>query len=175
MSIGARIVAAMSQSDAHSGADHGRQWWVYLAGEIHTDWRAQIERAARDSDLPVAFTSPVLDHEASDSVGTAILGAEEQAGWRDRKGAQINAIRTRTYLSDADLVVVRFAVGEEPGGSYRQWNAAFDAGYAAALGKPIIALHGGEGVHALKELDAAALAVASTVEQVIEILRYVTA
>lgn len=172
MSIAGRTVAGMSNSDAHAG--EGRQWWVYLAGEIHTDWRAELERAAHESGLPVAFTSAVLDHEASDSVGTAILGAEESARWRDHKGAQINAIRTRTHLNDADVVVVRFALGENPGGSYRQWNTAFDAGYAAALGKPIIALHAADGAHALKELDAAALAVASTTEQVIEILRYVT-
>ena len=158
-----------------AGKESGmRQWRVYLAGEIHTGWRGELEDAAREAGLPVAFSSPVQDHTASDDVGTAILGAEERTSWRDRKGAQINAIRARTLVNDADLIVVRFAMGEESGASYRQWNAAFDAGYAAALGKPIIALHAEAGAHALKELDAATLAVASTIEQVIEILSYVT-
>ena len=168
------MVGAMTQSDDQAGEREARQWRVYLAGEIHTGWRDHLGHAARDAGLPVVFSSPVLDHAASDEVGTAILGAEEQPSWRDRKGAQINAIRTRTLLSEANVIVVRFAMGEEPGGGYRQWNAAFEAGYAAALGKPIIALHAGDGAHALKELDAAALAVAASVEQVVEILRYVT-
>ncbi len=139
---------------------------VYLSGEIHTDWRERIERGAKDAGLDVAFTAPVTDHGASDDCGVAILGDEEQAFWKDHKGAGINAIRTRTLLEHADVVVVRF--GEQ----YRQWNAAFDAGYAAALGKPLITLHPPEHDHALKEVDRAALAVAREPEQVVEILRY---
>ena len=65
------------------------------------------------------------------------------------------------------MVVVRF--GEQ----YRQWNAAFDAGVASALGKSLIVLHGPGHQHALKEIDAAALAVAERPEQVVHILRYV--
>ena len=141
-------------------------WTVYLSGEIHTDWRERIERGARDANLDVTFTSPVTDHAASDDCGVAILGEEEQAFWKDHKGAGVNAIRTRTLLEAADVVVVRF--GEQ----YRQWNAAFDAGYAAALGKPLITLHPEEHDHALMEVDRAALAVAREPEQVVAILRY---
>lgn len=138
---------------------------VYLSGEIHTDWRDQIIEAA--GDLNVSFDSPVTDHEASDDCGVAILGREDNKFWHDHKGAQINAIRTRRGIEQADVVVVRF------GEKYRQWNAAFDAGIASALGKSLIVLHGAEHQHALKEIDAAALAVAERPEQVVQILRYV--
>ncbi|EKE44353.1 hypothetical protein OCGS_1191 [Oceaniovalibus guishaninsula JLT2003] len=138
---------------------------VYLSGEIHTDWRDRI--VAGCTGLEVSFLGPVTDHAASDDCGVAILGPEENKVWHDRKGAQLNAIRTRKGIMDADVVVVRF--GEQ----YKQWNAAFDAGYAAALGKSLIVLHGPEHAHALKEVDAAALAVAKTPEQVVDCLRYV--
>jgi YtoQ family protein len=142
-------------------------WQVYLSGEIHTDWRERIERGAEAAGLDVEFTSPVTDHAASDDCGVAILGAEELPFWKDHKGAGVNAIRTRTLLEQADLVVVRF--GEQ----YRQWNAAFDAGLAAALGKPLVTLHPEQHDHALKEVDRAALAVAREPEQVVALLRYV--
>jgi YtoQ family protein len=138
---------------------------VYLSGEIHTDWREQIVDGAKG--LGVVFSSPVTDHAASDDCGVAILGAESDKYWHDHKGAMVNAIRTRKEIADADVVVVRF------GDQYKQWNAAFDAGYAAALGKSLIILHGTDHAHALKEVDAAALAVAREPRQVVEILRYV--
>ncbi|NBQ82746.1 MAG: YtoQ family protein [Alphaproteobacteria bacterium] len=138
---------------------------VYLSGEIHTDWREQI--IVGSADLDVQFTAPVTDHDASDDCGVTILGAEDKKFWHDHKGAKINAIRTRKGIEDADLVVVRF------GEKYKQWNAAFDAGYAAALGKSLIVMHGADHQHALKEVDAAALAVVETPQQIIDILRYV--
>ena len=142
---------------------------VYLSGEIHTDWRERIERGAAEAGLDVEFGSPVTDHAASDAAGTAILGTQERAFWNDNLGAGVNAIRTRTLLERADVVVVRF------GDQYKQWNAAFDAGYAAALGKPLITLHAEQHDHALKEVDRAALAVAREPEQVVDVLRYVLA
>jgi YtoQ family protein len=144
-------------------------WQVYLSGEIHTDWRDRIERSAAAAGLDVRFTAPVTDHAGSDAAGTAILGEQERPFWNDHLGAGVNAIRTRTLIEKADVVVVRF--GEQ----YRQWNAAFDAGYAAALGKPLIILHPPEHDHALKEVDRAALAVAREPEQVVDILRYALA
>lgn len=143
-------------------------WSVYLSGEIHTDWRERIEAGARELDLPVVFASPVTDHEASDDVGE-ILGAETDPFWKDNKSAKINAIRTKTLIEQADIVVVRF------GDKYKQWNAAFDAGYCAALGTPYITLHDDNIIHPLKEVDAGALAWAKTPEQVVEILQYVVA
>lgn len=142
-------------------------WTVYLSGEIHSDWRERIVEGARAADLPIAFTAPVTDHEASDDCGVAILGGEDKPFWKDHKGASVNAIRTRTLLEKADIVVVRF------GEKYKQWNAAFDAGYAAALGKPLIVNHAPDITHPLKEVDAAALAVCETPEQVVQILTYV--
>jgi YtoQ family protein len=138
---------------------------VYLSGEIHSDWRERVQEAA--AGLDVAFTAPVTDHAASDDAGAAILGEPGEPFWRDTLGAGVNAIRTRTLLQAADVVVVRF------GERYKQWNAAFDAGYATALGKPLITLHPPEHDHALKEVDRAALAVAREPEQVAGILRYV--
>ncbi|MEM7075667.1 MAG: YtoQ family protein [Pseudomonadota bacterium] len=138
---------------------------VYLSGEIHTDWRDQIIAGA--DGLDVTFDSPVTDHAASDDCGVAILGAEDNKFWHDRKGAMVNAIRTRKGIGEADLVVVRF------GDQYKQWNAAFDAGFASALGKSLIILQPPEHDHALKEVDAAALAVARSPREVVEILRYV--
>lgn len=138
---------------------------VYLSGEIHTGWRDEIVAACKG--LDIAFSTPVTDHDASDDCGVAILGAEDTKFWHDRKGAMVNAIRTRKGIGDADVVVVRF------GEKYRQWNAAFDAGIASALGKSLIILQQPEHDHALKEIDAAALAVAREPAQVAEILRYV--
>lgn len=143
------------------------RWSVYLAGEIHSNWRQRIVDGAARYDLPVVFSGPVTDHAASDDCGVAILGGETSPFWKDHKSAQINAIRTRNLIHKADVVVVRF------GDRYRQWNAAFDAGFASALGKPLIVNHAPDLGHALKEVDAAALAVCETPEQVVAVLRYV--
>ena len=138
---------------------------LYLSGEIHSDWREQIISGAAGMD--VSFTGPVTDHAASDDCGAAILGDEPNKFWHDHKGAKINAIRTRKAIANADVVVVRF------GDKYKQWNAAFDAGYASALGKSLIVMHGAEHQHALKEVDAAALAVVETPAEIVHILQYV--
>ena len=142
-------------------------WQVYLSGEIHTDWRELIERGAAEAGLDVEFSGPITDHAASDDAGVSILGPEDKPFWKDHLGAGVNAIRTRTLIEQADVVVVRF--GEQ----YRQWNAAFDAGMAAALGKPLVTLHPEQHDHALKEVDRAALAVAREPQQVVGILEYV--
>jgi YtoQ family protein len=146
-------------------ADDG-SWNVYLSGEIHSDWRERIADGIRQAGLPVTLMAPVTDHGASDDAGVGILGAEDDQFWHDHKGAGVNAIRTQTMLRRADVIVVRF------GDRYRQWNAAFEAGYASALGKPIITLHPPDHDHALKEVDRAAMATARDPEQVVEILRY---
>jgi YtoQ family protein len=145
----------------------GKTWIVYLSGEIHSDWRQQVSAGIEQAGLPVELSAPVTDHAASDDAGTGTLGEESNAFWRDHKGAGVNAIRTQTLIRDADVVVVRF------GDKYRQWNAAFDAGYAAALGKPVVTLHAEELDHALKEVDRGALATARTSDQVVDVLRYV--
>lgn len=143
-------------------------WTIYLSGEIHSDWRQQIVAGTEQHNLPLLFTSPVTDHAASDNAGD-VLGQENEPFWKDHKSAKINAIRTKTLIQQADLVVIRF------GEKYKQWNAAFDAGYAAAVGIPYITLHDESLIHPLKEVDAAALAWAQTPDQVVDILRYVIA
>ena len=142
-------------------------WAVYLSGEIHTDWRQQIMQGAEGHGLPILFTSAVTDHEASDAAGD-MLGEEEKPFWRDHKSSKVNAIRTKTLIEKCDLAVVRF------GDKFKQWNAAFDAGFCAALGKPYITLHDEAIIHPLKEVDASAMAWAQTPRQVVDILRYVT-
>src|SRR5680860_1280857 len=145
------------------------RWNVYLAGEIHSDWRERIEAGVREAGLAVSFAAPVTDHAASDDAGVGTLGEEGEPFWRDQMGAGVNAIRTQTLIRAADIVVVRF------GDKYRQWNAAFDAGFAAALGKPYVTLHDAELDHALKEVDRAAQGTARTAEQVVDVLRYAIA
>ena len=145
---------------------NGNGWTVYLSGEIHSGWREEVIQGANAAGLDVEFLSPVTDHESSDDCGVAILGQEAQSFWRDNKGAKVNAIRTRTLIDRSDVVVVRF------GDKYRQWNAAFDAGYAAAKGKSIVTIHDPALGHALKEVDGAAMAVAETPAQVVRILDY---
>lgn len=137
---------------------------VYLAGEIHSNWREEIKL----SGMPVIWLSPNTNHEDSDDCGAIILGEEENPFWRDRKGAGVNSLRTRTMLQQADIVIVKF------GDKYRQWNAAFDAGIAVALGKKLIVIHPSGYQHALKEIDAEAAAVCETNQQAIDILRYIT-
>ena len=139
---------------------------VYLSGEIHTNWREEIIKKCNQLNLPINFLSPNTNHELSDDVGIKILGDEDNKFWHDHKSAKINSIRTKNAIEQSDIVVVRF------GDKYKQWNAAFDAGYAAALGKSIVVMHGDENQHALKEIDAAALAVTRTPDEVAEILFY---
>ena len=141
-------------------------WKVYLSGEIHSDWRDQIKTGCSAINLPIAFLSPVTNHESSDDCGIEILGAEEIDFWKDQKGAGVNAIRTRTLIAKSDIIVIKF------GEKFRQWNAAFDAGIASALGKPMIIMHSENLTHALKEIDNAALAVTENPNQVVRILNY---
>jgi YtoQ family protein len=144
----------------------GRTWRVYLSGEIHSDWREKIAEGVKEAGLPVELSAPVTDHAASDDAGVGTLGAEAEPFWKDHMGAGVNSIRTQTLIRDADVVVVRF------GNEYRQWNAAFDAGFAAALGKPIVTLHDTDLNHSLKEVDRAAAGVARDAGQVVDVLRY---
>lgn len=140
-------------------------WTVYLSGEIHTDWREQIIDGSHKLNLDIEFTSAVTNHAASDAAGDC-LGEESDQFWRDHKSAKVNSIRTKTLIEQCDIAVIRF------GDKYKQWNAAFDAGFCAALSKPYITLHDTAIIHPLKEVDGAAAAWAQTPEQVVEILRY---
>ena len=139
---------------------------VYLSGEIHTNWREEIIKKCNQLNLPINFLSPNTNHELSDDVGVKILGEEDNKFWHDHKSAKINSIRTKNAIEQSDIVVVRF------GDKYKQWNAAFDAGYAAAMSKSLIVMHSDDNQHALKEIDAMAQAVTANVDEVVKILKY---
>ena len=143
-------------------------WTVYLAGEIHSDWRQNIMSLARQGDLPVTFLYPEQEHATSDTIGEVLLGKEISDFWYDHKSAKINTIRNQSFLNRSDIVVVRF------GEKYRQWNAAFDAGQAVALGKHLLTMHDPSLNHALKEIDARAMAVTETAEQSVGVLRHIS-
>ena len=140
---------------------------VYLSGEIHTNWRDEIIQLCEKEKLKIKFSSPTTNHDASDNCGVEILGSEEKNFWKDNKGAKINSIKTKKSIKDCDVVIVKF------GDKYKQWNAAFDAGYASALNKSIVVIHNDEDQHALKEVDASASAVAKDQHQVVRILKYI--
>ena len=136
---------------------------VYLSGEIHTNWRDEIIQLCEKEKLKIRFSSPTTNHDASDNCGVEILGPEEKNFWKDNKGAKINSIKTKKSIKDCDVVIVKF------GDKYKQWNAAFDAGYASALNKSIVVIHNDEDQHALKEVDASASAVAKDQHQVVRL------
>ncbi len=140
---------------------------IYLSGEIHSDWREQIKQGISENQLDIEVLTPITDHDSSDNIGSSILGEEPNNFWKDHKSAKINALRTNTYISRSDIVVVRF------GDKYKQWNAAFDAGIATGLGIPTIIMHSPELTHPLKEVDTTALAVTENPQQVVEILKYI--
>ena len=140
---------------------------VYLSGEIHSNWRDEIIDLCSKENLNINFMSPTTNHELSDNCGVEILGQEDKNFWKDHKGANINAIKTKKYIRESDVVIVKF------GDKYKQWNAAFDAGYASALNKSIIVIHNEKDQHALKEVDASSSAVASNQDQVVKILKYI--
>lgn len=140
---------------------------VYLSGEIHSDWREQIIKGCKRNNLDIDFHSPVTNHDASDAAGD-VLGKETDSFWRDHKSAKVNAVRIQTLIKKCDLAVIRF------GEKYKQWNAAFDAGFCAALDIPYITLHDDDIIHPLKEVNASANARATTPDQVVELLKYIT-
>ena len=144
------------------------KWKIYLSGEIHTDWRNDLIKECNELDLPVEFFSAVTDHHKSDHCGVDILGPEEKGFWKDNKGARINALRTRVLIEKSDILVVRF------GDKYKQWNAAFDAGFANAKNIPVIVQHSPDLTHALKEVDAFAYAVTENNKQIAQIISYIS-
>ncbi|KAH8054015.1 nucleoside 2-deoxyribosyltransferase YtoQ [Aureococcus anophagefferens] len=145
-----RRVARPAAARSFAAYTPARTWQVYLSGEIHSDWREVIAAGVADRELPVELAAPITSHEDSDDCGAVILGDEASRPNYDGKGARLNLIRARTgrqaratfptseapsstaraLIDAADVVVVRF------GDKYRQWNAAFDAGYATARARP---------------------------------------
>ncbi|WLV23823.1 YtoQ family protein [Aciduricibacillus chroicocephali] len=140
---------------------------VYLAGEIHTDWRDEIKNKAKEKNLPLSFVSPQLNHDRSDSVGEDILGEQPGKYYRDEAASSINNLRTQIMMQKADVVIALF--GEE----YKQWNTAMDASAAVAMNKPLILIRPEKFIHPLKELSNRANVTVSTVDQALEVLAYI--
>lgn len=140
---------------------------VYLAGEIHSDWRNKVEQLAKEKDLPLTFVSPQTNHDRSDDIGEAILGEQPNDLYRDDKASDINNFRTQVMMQKADIVIALF------GQDYRQWNTAMDASTAITLNKPTIIIRPESLIHPLKELSNKANVTVETVEQAIDVISYI--
>jgi YtoQ family protein len=140
---------------------------VYLAGQIHDDWRDRLRAEAKRREIDVEFVGPQDEHDLSDGIGEQILGEQESARWKDEVASQVNNLRTRILMSRSDAVVAQF------GEKFRQWNAAMDAGIAIALGKPLIIVRDPSLHHALKEVSQRAQMTVDRPEQVLDALEYV--
>ncbi|MGO1522718.1 MAG: YtoQ family protein [Nesterenkonia sp.] len=140
---------------------------VYLAGEIHTDWRQDLIEKAQEKGLDLEFVSPQLVHDRSDSIGEDIQGTQPNAYFRDLAASDINNFRTEVLLKKSDIVVALF--GEQ----YKQWNTAMDLSTAIALGKSTIMIRPEAFIHPLKELSRKSNVTVSTVDQAVDILAYV--
>lgn len=140
---------------------------IYLAGEIHSDWRDELRAELERRDLPVEFVGPQEVHDRSDSVGEDVLGEQPGNRYRDLVGAGINTLRTRVMMRRVDIVVAYF------GERFKQWNTAADAGAAVASGIPLILVRDSDLSHALKEIDAMASATVESLEQAAEVIAYI--
>jgi YtoQ family protein len=143
------------------------QLTVYLAGQIHDDWRGRLRKQAQQRGIDVDFVGPQDEHDLSDGIGEQILGEQGSPRWRDEVASQANNLRTRILMTRSDVVVAQF------GEKFRQWNAAMDAGIAIALGKPLIVVRDPSLHHALKEISQRAQMTVDQPEQVLDALEYV--
>jgi YtoQ family protein len=140
---------------------------IYLAGEIHSEWRDTFRKALAERGVEAHFLGPQEDHDLSDKIGAQILGRPPSARYVDLEGARVNTLRTRVHMRHADLVVACFTE------KYRQWNTAADAGQAVAAGVPLLLVRPEEHIHALKELDALADFAAETLDQAADAVAYI--
>lgn len=140
---------------------------VYLAGEIHSDWREEVKQLAKEKNLPLTFVSPQTNHDRSDDIGEAILGEQPNDLYRDDKASDVNNFRTQVMMQKADIVIALF------GQDYRQWNTAMDASTAITLNKPTIIIRPKSLIHPLKELSNKANVTVETVEQAIKVIAYI--
>lgn len=143
------------------------EFTVYLAGQIHDDWREKIQQLTVEKQLPYRFVSPQTKHDLSDAIGEKVLGEQPGKVFRDAAASDINNFRTQVLMQKADMVIALF--GEE----YRQWNTAMDAATAITLGKPTIIVRPDSLIHPLKELSNKANVTVETVEQAVQVLEYV--
>src|SRR5690625_2986142 len=140
---------------------------VYLAGQIHDDWREQVEQKATERNLPLTFVAPQTNHDLSDAIGENILGEQPGDFYRDDAASSVNNFRTQVLMQKSDVVIALF--GEQ----YRQWNTAMDASTAITLGKPTSIVRPTSLIHPLKELSNKANITVETLDQAIEVLAYI--
>jgi len=140
---------------------------VYLAGQIHDDWRDQLEKKAKEKELPLTFVAPQTNHDLSDDIGENILGKQPGNVYRDDAASSINNLRTQVLMQKADVVIALF--GEQ----YKQWNTAMDASAAITMNKPTIIIRPESLIHPLKELSNKANVTVETVDQALEVLNYI--
>lgn len=140
---------------------------IYLAGQIHDNWREEFEQKAKEKKLPLSFVSPQTDHDLSDDIGEQVLGQQPNQLFKDDAASSINNLRTEVLMNKADVVVALF------GEKYKQWNTAMDVSAAITMGKPTIIIRPESLIHPLKELSNKANVTVETVEQAIEVLGYI--
>ncbi len=140
---------------------------VYLAGQIHDDWREEVKQKAKEKNLPLKFVGPQTDHDLSDNIGEEILGEQPSNLYKDDAASDINNFRTQVLMQKADIVIALF------GEKYKQWNTAMDASTAIALNKPTIIIRPTSLIHPLKELSNKANVTVETVDQALEVIRYI--
>lgn len=140
---------------------------VYLAGQIHDDWRDELAQKAKQQDLPLTFVGPQTNHDRSDNIGEDILGEQPNNYYRDNAASDINNLRTQVLMNKADIVIALF------GEKYKQWNTAMDASAAITLNKPLIIVRPTDLIHPLKELSNKANVTVETIEQALEVMQYI--
>lgn len=140
---------------------------VYLAGQIHDNWREQVKQKAEDKSLPLIFVAPQTEHDRSDNIGEDILGKQPNSLFKDDAASSINNFRTQVLLQKSDIVIALF------GEKYKQWNTAMDASMAIAMNKPTIIVRPETLIHPLKELSNKANVTVETIDQALEILAYI--
>lgn len=140
---------------------------VYLAGQIHDEWRQDLIKQTEDKGLALDFVYPQTNHDISDDIGEKILGEQPGDYYRDEAASAINNFRTSVLMEKADIVIALF------GDQYRQWNTAMDATTAINKGKPLIIIRPKELIHAMKELSNKANVTVETIEQAVQVLEYI--
>lgn len=140
---------------------------VYLAGQIHDDWRNEVAQKAKAKNLPLEFVGPQTTHDLSDNIGEEIQGKQPSNLYKDDAASDINNFRTQVLMKKADIVIALF------GEKYKQWNTAMDASTAIAMNKPTIIIRPESLIHPLKELSNKANVTVETVDQAIDVIGYI--
>ena len=143
------------------------EFTVYLAGQIHDDWREDVIKKSKEKGLKLNFVGPQTNHDLSDNIGENILGKQPTDYFKDDAASSINNFRTTVLMNKADFVIALY------GEKYKQWNTTMDATTAINLGKPLIIIRPESAIHALKELSNKADVTVETVDQAIEVINYI--